>query len=133
MNERILAILIEMDKYMPSGSMYEFLLAHRKQIRFNISLSKTEREESVESLELSVRASHCLRRAGYNTIGSLLDAIAVSGDEKSSEKLLKLRNLGKKSADEILLTLLCHQFMILPEKEKGRFMKELVEINSAAA
>jgi len=44
-------------------------------------------------LELSVRAYNCLKRAGINTIADLLD--------KTIDDLGKVRNLGKKSIDEI--------------------------------
>lgn len=47
----------------------------------------------IDDLELSVRAYNCLKRAGINTIADLLD--------KSVEDLGKVRNLGKKSIDEI--------------------------------
>ena len=48
---------------------------------------------SIEELELSVRAFNCLKRAGINTIADLLD--------KTLDDLGKVRNLGKKSIDEI--------------------------------
>ncbi len=48
---------------------------------------------SIDELELSVRAYNCLKRAGINTIADLLD--------KTHDDLGKVRNLGKKSIDEI--------------------------------
>ena len=48
---------------------------------------------SIDELELSVRAYNCLKRAGINTIADLLD--------KTIDDLGKVRNLGKKSIDEI--------------------------------
>lgn len=48
---------------------------------------------SIDDLELSVRAYNCLKRAGINTIADLLD--------KTLDDLGKVRNLGKKSIDEI--------------------------------
>ncbi len=50
-------------------------------------------ETTIEELELSVRSSNCLKRAGINTVGELIN--------KSEEDLMKVRNLGKKSLDEI--------------------------------
>ena len=61
-----------------------------------------------------------------------MEAIAVTGDEKSKDKLMKLRNLGIKSADEILLMIMCHQFLTLPEKERGQFVQQIIEVNSVA-
>jgi DNA-directed RNA polymerase subunit alpha len=48
-------------------------------------------------LQLSVRPYNCLKRAQINTIGDLL--------EYSPEKLLELKNFGRKSADEVFATL----------------------------
>ena len=47
----------------------------------------------IDELELSVRAFNCLKRAEINTIGELTD--------KTEDELTRVRNLGKKSVDEI--------------------------------
>lgn len=52
---------------------------------------------AIEELQLSVRAYNCLKRAQINTIGDLL--------EYSPEKLQQLKNFGRKSADEVFITL----------------------------
>lgn len=54
----------------------------------------------IDDLELSVRAYNCLKRAQINTIADLLD--------KSEEDLEKVRNLGKKSIEEIIEKLAKH-------------------------
>jgi DNA-directed RNA polymerase subunit alpha len=51
-------------------------------------------EMTVEELELSMRSRNCLKRAGINTIEELVD--------KSEAEMMKVRNLGKKSLDEII-------------------------------
>jgi DNA-directed RNA polymerase subunit alpha len=48
---------------------------------------------TIEELDLSVRAFNCLKRAGINTVGELV--------EKSVEDMMKVRNLGKKSLEEV--------------------------------
>lgn len=50
-------------------------------------------EMTVEELDLSVRSYNCLKRAGINTVDELA--------QKSEEDLMKVRNLGKKSLDEV--------------------------------
>lgn len=52
---------------------------------------------AIEELQLSVRPYNCLKRAQINTIGDLL--------KYSPEKLLELKNFGRKSADEVFATL----------------------------
>ena len=130
MNERILQILNEMDRYMTECTMLEFLARHKKMIHFNVSLTKAEMAEDISALDLSVRAYNCLRRSGYTTIGSLVMSIAEKDDATSKQQLLKMRNLGRKTAEEMLLMLMCYEFKILPEKEKGRYVREIVALNT---
>lgn len=47
----------------------------------------------IEELELSVRSYNCLKRAGISTVGELCD--------KTQEDMMKVRNLGRKSLDEV--------------------------------
>lgn len=48
---------------------------------------------SIDDLDLSVRSNNCLRRAGINTVGDLV--------QKTEEDMMKVRNLGRKSLDEV--------------------------------
>lgn len=49
---------------------------------------------TIEELELSVRAYNCLKRAGINTVEDLVN--------KTEEEMMKVRNLGKKSLEEVI-------------------------------
>lgn len=51
-------------------------------------------EMNIDELELSVRSYNCLKRAGINTVEELTN--------KTSEDMMKVRNLGKKSLEEVL-------------------------------
>ena len=51
-------------------------------------------EMSIEELELSVRSFNCLKRAGINTVEELTN--------KTSDDMMKVRNLGRKSLEEVL-------------------------------
>lgn len=57
--------------------------------------SKKEKvlEMSIEDLELSVRSFNCLKRAGISTVEDLAN--------KTEDDMMKVRNLGKKSLDEV--------------------------------
>ena len=50
-------------------------------------------EMTIEELDLSVRAFNCLKRAGINTVAELCN--------HSVEDMMKVRNLGKKSLEEV--------------------------------
>ena len=73
-----------------SGSMSEF----------NVLVSQEENKQqqvlemTIEDLDLSVRSRNCLKRAGIHTIEDLI--------KKSGDDMLKVRNLGKKSLDELV-------------------------------
>lgn len=51
-------------------------------------------EMTIEELDLSVRSFNCLKRAGINTVQELT--------EKTEEDMMKVRNLGKKSLEEVV-------------------------------
>ena len=51
-------------------------------------------EMNIDELELSVRSFNCLKRAGINTVEELTS--------KTPEDMMKVRNLGRKSLDEVL-------------------------------
>jgi len=51
-------------------------------------------EMSIEELDLSVRSYNCLKRAGINTVADLAN--------KTEEDMMKVRNLGRKSLEEVL-------------------------------
>jgi DNA-directed RNA polymerase subunit alpha len=51
-------------------------------------------EMNIDELELSVRSYNCLKRAGINTVEELTN--------KTAEDMMKVRNLGRKSLEEVL-------------------------------
>lgn len=51
-------------------------------------------EMTIEDLDLSVRSYNCLKRAGINTVDDLI--------KKSKEDMIKVRNMGSKSIDEVI-------------------------------
>lgn len=54
-------------------------------------------EMNIDELELSVRSYNCLKRAGINTVQELIN--------KTPEDMMRVRNLGRKSLDEVLAKL----------------------------
>ncbi len=49
---------------------------------------------TIEELDLSVRSFNCLKRAGINTVGNLIN--------KTEDEMMKVRNLGRKSLEEVI-------------------------------
>ena len=56
--------------------------------------NKQTLEMTVEELDLSVRSFNCLKRANIHKVGDLI--------EKTEDEMMKVRNLGKKSLDEVI-------------------------------
>ena len=54
---------------------------------------KTTLDMTIEDLDLSVRSYNCLKRAGINTLSELV--------QKSEDDMMKVRNLGRKSLEEV--------------------------------
>ena len=54
-------------------------------------------EMNIDELELSVRSYNCLKRAGINTVEELCN--------RTSDDMMKVRNLGRKSLEEVLAKL----------------------------
>lgn len=65
------------------------ILEHKEETEQDKTLEMT-----IEELDLSVRAFNCLKRAGINTVQSLV--------EKTPSDMMKVRNLGKKSLEEVI-------------------------------
>ena len=66
-------------------------------------------EMTIEELDLSVRSFNCLKRAGINTVGDLIN--------KSEEDMMKVRNLGRKSLEEVINKLASLGFTLSNDEE----------------
>ena len=70
-----------MDSYIPQRETME--------IEF-----KSVLEMTIEELDMSVRSFNCLKRAGIDTVEDLIN--------RTEEEMMKVRNLGKKSLEEVI-------------------------------
>ncbi|MBC2576409.1 DNA-directed RNA polymerase subunit alpha [Peptostreptococcus canis] len=66
-------------------------------------------EMTIEELDLSVRSYNCLKRAGINTVEEL--------SNKSEDDMMKVRNLGKKSLEEVIQKLNELDLKLKPNEE----------------
>ena len=56
-------------------------------------VDNVELDKRIDDLDLSVRSFNCLKRAGINTVEDLIN--------KSEDDMMKVRNLGRKSLEEV--------------------------------
>ena len=66
-------------------------------------------EMTIEELDLSVRSYNCLKRAGINTVEDLIS--------RTEEDMMKVRNLGRKSLEEVLQKLHALGLSLAPSEE----------------
>ncbi len=101
------------------STLYE---AFGKSVNVSVPLSKKACDTEIDNIDFSVRAMNALKRAGLFTVGDIIDCI-------SREELSRIRNLGKKTVNEIQTRILSYGYERLTENEKKRFFYEVVDNN----
>ena len=87
-----------MRTYVQGTVSYTHLLTdHANDVEIMIEKEEDKKEKAlemtIEELDLSVRSYNCLKRAGINTVQELA--------QRSMDDMMKVRNLGKKSLEEV--------------------------------
>lgn len=116
-------IMMEMMQLVPAANWKEIKERKGRKLRFPIYLNATLNETELDALDLSQRSNNCLHRVGFQTIGDLVNRI------NGSEDLMKIRNCGKKSVDEIMEKLFCYQYRSLKDEKKVQYIKRVLELN----
>lgn len=111
------------EKAKSNGLINTLYSAFGNNINSSIAFSQSACDAGIDSIEFSVRASNALKRSGLLTIGSVIDAIM-------NDELLRVRNLGRKSYNEIKTKILLYGYKRLTEREKIAFFYYLVSNNT---
>ena len=111
---------------MPKGKEAWLFSKEGKQLQYHLFLTPELAKTSIEDLEVKSRAVNALKRAEIFNIGELVDIVHCTADLKS------YRNLGIKTAQEIMLSLLFFQYSILPPDRRKAYMRDLYELNRKA-
>ena len=78
-------------------NLFITLTEHVNDVEIMVEKEEDQKEKvlemTIEELDLSVRSYNCLKRAGINTVEELI--------EKTEDDMMKVRNLGKKSLEEV--------------------------------
>lgn len=86
---------------------------HAKHTEIMVEKEETKKEKvlemTIEELDLSVRSYNCLKRAGINTVEDLTN--------KTEEDMMKVRNLGRKSLEEVLQKLHALGLSLAPSED----------------
>ena len=95
--------------------------------KFRKHMTQSMSTASIEDLDLKPRAYNSLKRAGYNTIGDIVDSIS------SGNGLSGIRNCGKTSIREIMEHLFLYQYNSLPADKQDDYLIEVVMMNRSDA
>ncbi len=86
---------------------------HAKHTEIMVEKEETKKEKvlemTIEELDLSVRSYNCLKRAGINTVEDLTN--------RTEEDMMKVRNLGRKSLEEVLQKLHALGLALAPSED----------------
>ena len=85
-----------------------------RSVKVSIPFSQRACDMSIDDIDFSPRANNSLKRAGIFTIGEIIDLIADDG-------LIRIRNLGKKTQNEIKTRIMVFGYERLNEKDKKYF------------
>jgi len=96
---------------------------HGGRFHFRRHMNDHMRSAPLEALELGQRSYNCLKRAGYSTIGELVDAIS------GGQELKGLRNCGAKSVREIMEQLFLYQYNSLRPEKRDQYLMEVIRMN----
>ena len=119
----------EMNRYLDDTTIEEILFRNRKMFHFPVHFTGEQMKQDIEVLDLRPRAYNCLKRFGFNTLGDVVNGVETKEGESSKKQLLKIRNLGKNTAEEILIKLFYYQFLILSDERKKTYMNKVITSN----
>jgi len=123
MSDNCTKIFEEMFLMFPTEDFSGIMELQGGTLKFPMYVNEKLMTTDLEALDLSARSSNALHRAGYRTVGELVEAIS------SSEDLKKIRNCGAKSIAEIMEQLFCYQYSQLSQERKRKFLKRVLELN----
>ena len=103
--------------------LIEALKPFGRNIKIRIPYSVAFSKIPIDNLDLSVRSRNGLMRAGLDNVDKLTNAIM------SEQGLEKVRNLGRKSVNEIKTCLLASAYQLLNNREKMLFWEEFSTLN----
>ena len=116
-------IVEEMNRVLNGITIEDIQILKGTHFKFPVYLSEAYMNNDIMDMELSVRSYNCLKRAGIQTVGDLVNRIDKEDDLKS------FRNLGMKSAKEILFGLFTNQFAQLDNDRRKSYMEKVLRMN----
>ncbi len=90
---------------------------------FKMATSPEMRATEIDVLELSVRSYHGLKRAGYDTIGQIIDGV------ENGMQIKRIRNLGAISIREIMENIFIWYLSTMSVEQREKYILETIMMN----
>lgn len=118
-------LIIDMNEHLPGDLTISDIQRLFRGRPFKVCFYLTEEllDSDVVEMDLSVRATNALKRAGFFTVGDILRADALA------DILGKIRNCGEKSKAEIMGKLFFYQYSLISSDRRTAYMNRLLAIN----
>ena len=106
----------------PAACLAKLIAESGKSIKFPVYPGMLSGRD-ISELDLSQRSYNCLKRGEIETVGDIVDRI------ERTEDLMTYRNLGKKSAQEIMYKVFLFQYSILSQNKRESFLNDVFMLN----
>ena len=123
-------LIIDMNSHLPEGLTIQDIqtLVRGKKFKVLFKCSDALMHTDIsEMLDLSVRASNSLKRAGFQTVGDLITKV------ESFDEIAKIRNCGATSLSEIMGRLFFYQYSLIPKGKRSEYMQTILHLNGIAS
>ena len=123
-------LIIDMNSHLPGDlTIYDIqTLVRGKKFKVLFKCSDALMHTDIsEMLDLSVRASNSLKRAGFQTVGDLITKV------ESFDEIAKIRNCGATSLSEIMGRLFFYQYSLISKDKRSEYMQTILHLNGIAS
>lgn len=119
-------LILDMNAHLPGDltiqDIQELMRGKQFKVLFRCSEALMGTDVS-DLLDLSVRASNALKRAGFQTVGDLITRV------ESFDEIAKIRNCGATSISEIMGRLFFYQYSLIPKEKRSEYMQTILQLN----
>ena len=119
-------LILDMNAHLPGDltiqDIQELMRGKQFKVLFRCSEALMSTDVS-DLLDLSVRASNALKRAGFQTVGDLITRV------ESFDEIAKIRNCGATSISEIMGRLFFYQYSLIPKEKRSEYMQTILHLN----
>lgn len=116
-------IVEEMNRVLNGVTIQDLQILNGSHFKYPVYVSSACMNNDIMDMDLSVRSYNCLKRAGIQTVGDLVNRI------DKEEDLKVFRNLGMKSAKEIMFGIFTYQFSQLSNEGKKPYLEKVLKMN----